>query len=129
MNAAGLGLPDLSKAKILGGIPDPVRVAAELQAGMRCGKCERRIDHGVLYSILRAGQGPSGPTAVFGDFPTCGLGDCDAVEWVFANEDVVSSREVLYRWHSDDPQSEPKNLAEPPPNEGTSNDNDERAVG
>lgn len=110
MNAAGLGLPDLTKAKLLGGIPDPVRVAAELQAGMRCGKCERRITYGVVYSILRAGQGPAGPTAVFGEFPTCAHVDCDAVQWVFANEEVVGSREVWYSWHSDDPQPEPKNL-------------------
>jgi len=118
LNRDSLGpAPDLSKAKLLGGIPDPVRVAAELSAGMRCGKCERRIYRGTLYSILRAGQGPTGPTAVFGEFPVCHRADCDATEWVFANEEVVGSHDVCFYWHSDDPQPEPKNITpvEPEP--------------
>jgi hypothetical protein len=74
---------------------------------------------GRLYGILKAQQGPAGPMVVFGEFPVCMRSDCDAVAWVFANEEVISSRDVAFRWHSDDPQPEPKNLAEPPPNEGT----------
>jgi hypothetical protein len=95
------GVPDLSRAAVLGELSQEVQVEAEVHSGMRCGGCRRRITLGFRFVNFRAELGRRSGRGVIEKQETfaCTRADCDYA--MKAAQKSVAVSKVEYAWLDD----------------------------